>query len=346
MMFYLLSLLTGILECGWIAYGAVHTFPLWQILCYPLAYHIGNLFPKPFSLNRRSLSVMATLSVLTGSLTRIPQLSEKVAFVLTCVTLFLLSAVIQSVRSGLKSDGNRLCKRVFRVAGFALAPLAAVIPTAVLLAASVTALIALRRHQGRTGFTSLTSQGGYSAVMIFHQLHYFFYAHITLAAVSLLFAHDSGILGAWFCALLFCGTWITYMSVEPIISKCTDRIVPVFFAGHLGIGLLLFGMHFVTDLRVFILLWIVTGCGGGVVYTIAAKAKASGQYDKDAMTVSENLGHTFGLMTAVGIAALMGERSHDIMLLFGSVSALLAAVSMAIILGSGTIRKELHHENR
>ncbi len=49
-MFYLLSLITGVLECGWIAFGAVHALPLWQILCYPLAYHIGNLFPKPFSL--------------------------------------------------------------------------------------------------------------------------------------------------------------------------------------------------------------------------------------------------------------------------------------------------------
>ena len=47
-MFYLLSLLTGVLECGWIAFGAAHSLPLWQILCYPLAYPLGNLFPKPF----------------------------------------------------------------------------------------------------------------------------------------------------------------------------------------------------------------------------------------------------------------------------------------------------------
>ena len=57
MMFYLLSLITGVLKCGWIAYGAAALLPLWQILCYPLAYHVGNLFPQPFSLGKRALYI-------------------------------------------------------------------------------------------------------------------------------------------------------------------------------------------------------------------------------------------------------------------------------------------------
>ena len=75
----------------------------------------------------------------------------------------------------------------------------------------------------------MTWQNGFSIVMIFHQLHYFFYAHITLTAMSMLLSYDSSA-GIVYAALLFCGTWVTYMSVEPIISRLTSRTLPVFYA--------------------------------------------------------------------------------------------------------------------
>lgn len=338
-MLYLLSLLTGILECGWIAFGAAHSLPLWQILCYPLAYHIGNLFPKPFSLSCSILRIMCFLSATAGILTFAVQLSEKAAFVLTCIALFLLSAVIQSVRSGLKSDVNRLLKRVFRVGGFALAPLATVIPSAILVLSSFVAFLALREYESKPSITRMTWQNGFSIVMIFHQLHYFFYAHITLTAMSMLLSYDSSA-GIVYAALLFCGTWVTYMSVEPIISRLTSRTLPVFYAGHIGIGILLFVMHFVTSVPLFIVLWLVTGFGGGVVYTISARAKATGSYQKDSMTIAENIGHTLGLLTAVGVAAIFGQVSPQIMLVFGSASAVFAVAAMALI-----SRKENHYES-
>lgn len=335
----LLSLLTGVLECGWIAFGAAHSLPLWQILCYPLAYHIGNLFPKPFSLNRNILRVMCCLSAVTEALTFVPQLSGGAVSVLTCVTLFLLSAVIQSVRSGLKSDGNRLIKRVFRIGGFALAPLATVIPSMILVFSSVTALLALCKHESKPGVTRMTGQHGFSLVMIFHQLHYFFYAHITLAAMSLLFTHDCAP-GFVYAALLFCGTWVTYMSVEPIVSKLTDRLLPMFFAGHFCVGVLLFVMHRVTSVPLFITLWLATGLGGGVVYTISARAKEQKCFDKDSMTIAENIGHTLGLLIAICMATGFDTASPKIMLVFASVSAFLAVISMTLIIG-----KEHRHEN-
>lgn len=339
-MFYLLSLLTGILECGWIAFGAAHALPLWQILCYPLSYHIGNLFPKPFSLSRNTLLVMCFLSAVTGALTFAPLLSEMTVTVLPCVTLCLLSAVIQSIRSALKSDGNRLLKRIFRVGGFALAPLAAVIPSAILLFSSAAAILALRKYEGKPGVIRMKGQKGFSLVMIFHQLHYFFYAHITLAAMRLLLAHDSAA-GVVYAALLFCGTWVTYMSVEPIVSRLTDRLLPVFFAGHIGVGIILLVMHRVTSVPLFMTLWLSTGLGGGVVYTISAKAKADKSYDKDSMTIAENIGHTLGLLTAVCMAVAFGTASPNIMLVFGSVSAFLAVISMTWI-----NRKEYRRDNK
>ncbi len=338
-MFYLLSLLTGVLECGWIAFGAAHSLSLWKILCYPLAYHIGNLFPKPFALNRNILRGICFLSAITGTLTFLPQLSEWDVSVLTCVTLFLLSAVIQSVRSSLKSDGKRLRKRVFRIGGFALAPLVAVIPSEILVFTSAVALLALRKYEGKADVTRMTGQSGFSLVMIFHQLHYFFYAHIILAEMSLLFMHD-GSVGFVYAMLLFCGTWVTYMSVEPIVSKLTDRLLPVFFAGHFCVGILLFVMNRVSTVPLFITLWLATGLGGGVVYTISARAKEKKCFDKDSMDIAENIGHTLGLLIAICMAAGFGTASPKIMLVFGSASAFLAIILMALIIG-----KEHRHES-
>lgn len=327
MMFYLLSLLTGVLECGWIAFGAIHAFPFWQILCYPLAYHFGNLFPKPFSLNRKCLIAMCILSILTGNLSFFSGFSETTVFVLNCVSLFLLSATIQSVRGEMKRDDNRLLKRVFRIGGFALAPLVAVVPIiafVILNLSPVIVLLALKKYNKKAQIMKLTGQNGFSAIMLFHQLHYFFYAHIILAAISLLFVKDFSVVGTVIGAFLFCGTWITYMSVEPVISSKTDKLLPVFYAGHIGISLLLFTMGFVHNRIVFLALWLITGFGGGVVYTISATAKVIGTYNKDSMAISENIGHTLGLFTATIIAALFGTKSPQIMLIFGSISATFA----------------------
>ena len=339
-MFYLLSLITGILECGWITFGAVNALPLWQILCYPLAYHIGNLFPKPFTLSKNILYLMGILSAVISTATLITALSSTTVFIMTCVSLFCLSAVIQSVRSNIKSDGNRLVKRIFRVGGFALAPLAVIIPSGILIFASVLALYSLNAYNEKSGVSKMHLQNGFSAVMIFHQLHYFFYAHIILAAVTLLCIENYSAVGVIIGEFLFCGTWITYMLVEPTISRLTTKILPVFYAGHIGISILLFVMSLVSNQYIFIFLWLATGLGGGVVYTISAKAKSVGSYNKDSMTISENIGHTFGLLTAVIISAIFGIHSPEIMLVFGSVSALFAVISMMF-----TLRKGYNYEN-
>lgn len=340
MTFYLLSLITGVLECGWIAMGALHSFPLWQTLCYPLAYHIGNLFPKPFALNKTTLYCMAFFSSLISILTFIKTFPDNIVFTLTCISLFCISTVIQSVRSDLKCDENRLLKRVFRVGGFALAPLAVLSPSIILFVSSVITIITLRNYKGKANISTMSLQKGYSFVMLFHQLHYFFYAHITLLLVSLTFIHHYSVKGTIIAALLFCGTWITYMSVEPIASKLTSKITTVFFVCHISISILLCIMSFVSEQNAFIILWLITGFGGGAVYTISARAKNVNAYNKTSMTISENIGHTLGLMVAVTVALLCGNNSPEIMLIFGSASAIATVLCMTVIL-----RKEKTNEN-
>lgn len=324
MLFYMLSLFTGVLECGWILKGVVQGFPLWQILCFPLAYHLGNLFPKPFSLGKWELF---GLSAVSASLGLFMIFDKDDNFFFICLCLFCLSACMQSVRSDLKSDGNRLLKRVFRVSGFFFALSAIYFSEWILLAFSFFMMFVIfKNYNKKSGISRFHGQGGFSAVMLFHQLHYFFYAHITLLTM----AQKIGILWAVF---LFCGTWLTYMSVEPLVSRLTSRVQPVFYMGHIGICLLLFVLHFVENRALFAALWLVTGFGGGVVYTISEKAKSVKSFDKDSMTISENIGHTSGLLTAVCVSVMFGADSPKIMLLFGSASALLAVITMFLISG-------------
>ncbi len=336
-MFYLLSFITGILECGWIAFGVIQALPLCQILCYPLAYHIGNLFPQPFSLNKGSLRLIGFVSIICSFITFAA--TGTVCTILTCISLFGISSVIQSVRSGLKSDGNRFIKRVFRVCGFVLAPLACVIPSEILSVSAIIALYTLKNYSGICKIDILKNQDGYSCVMLFHQLHYFFYAHITLAAMSIMLVNKESEIGVVFGVLLFIATWITYMLVEPIVSMLTNRILLVFYIGHIGISIILLSMSFLTNDLMFIVLWIITGFGGGVVYTISARAKLVCSYDKKSMTISENIGHTLGLLTATVIASFFEKASLHIMLILGAASALFTVLSMTFIL-----RKENRYE--
>ena len=359
-MFYLLSLLTGILECGWILNGICHSLPLWHILCYPLAYHLGNLFPKPFAVKKIIISSMCIASLLITTIlfflkhTTMPDIFHFMEWSGTCLRLFMLSAVIQSVRSDMKQEGNRLLKRVARVGGFLLSVLAIWIPEILFFGATVIAFFALPYYRQKPHFTCMENQGGYSSVMIFHQLHYFFYAHITLAAVSIglgkgtsplpfldyVFNRNPQAVGCILAILLFCGTWITYMSVEPVLSRLTNKVTLVFYIGHSVICLLLLLMSRSTIGTEFIILWLLTGFGGGTVYTISARAKSRGTFDKSSMTVAENIGHTLGLLAAVIVAACFWDNSPSMMLIYGSVSAFFAIISMTL-----TIRKEKHHES-
>lgn len=335
MTFYLLSMITGILECGWIFYGVIHGAQLWEILCYPMAYHIGNLFPKPISLGRKAMLFMSIYPVCVGIYVLFIGLPKPLLHILTCSALACASAAAQSVRSELKSDGNRLKKRIFRVAGFAVSPIGAFLPEIMLIISSALIFFAVKNnYSAKAGIVKLNRQGGFSAVMIFHQLHYFFYAHITLAAVSIHLRNSMPIAGIIIAALIFCGTWITYMSVEPVVSRLTSKIQSVFLVGHIGIGILLGIMSFITGQQLFMILWLITGFGGGVVYTISKQAKLMGYFDKSSMTIAENIGHTLGILSAVIVSALYKTYSLHIMLICGCTSAF-AAVQYAFYLNKG-----------
>ena len=348
------NIITGILECGWLAFGIAHAMPLWQILCYPLAYYLGKLFPKPFSLSKKVLLGFCSAALIAAVILTAVPMPDILWFVLICLCLFLLSAVIQTVKDDMKSSEHSLLKRFCRVAGFALSPLAALRPQIILFAVVVIAFCGLTKYTGKEyNFTAPDLKSGYSIAILFHQLHYFFYTHITIAAVSIALSKQPPVIDALGYAftrspaafgsiagiLIFCGTQIIYILSEHIFSRLTKKSMTVFYIGQTAVFVILLSMSFITDTTLFIILWLFTGLCGGTVCTITKNVKPSEKYDKAPTTFSENAGCILGLLAAVLVSAFFGTYSPDIMLVCGAVSTLAAILCMII-----TIQKEKKYD--
>ena len=353
-MFYLLNMMTGILECGWIAFGLAHSMPLWKILCYPLTYYLGKLFPKPFSLPKKMLFGICSAALIAAVILTAVPMPDIFGFVLTCLCLFLLSAVIQTVKDDMKSSEHSLLKRFFRVAGFALSPLAAFRPQIILFVAVVIAFCGLTKYTGKEyNFTAPDLKGGYSIAILFHQLHYFFYTHITIAAASIAlskqtpeidalgyaFTRSPAAFGSIAGILIFSGTRIIYILSEHIFSHLTKKSMTIFYIGQAAVVVMLLSMSFITDTTLFIILWLFTGLCGGMVCTITKNVKPSEKYDKAPTTFSENAGCILGLLAAVLVSAFFGTYSPDIMLVCGAASKLAAILCIII-----TMQKEKKYD--
>ena len=340
------NIITGILECGWLAFGLAHAMPLWQILCYPLAYYLGKLFPKPFSLSKKVLLGFCSAALIAAVILTAVPMPDILWFVLICLCLFLLSAVIQTVKDDMKSSEHSLLKRFCRVAGFALSPLAALRPQIILFAVVVIAFCGLTKYTGKEyNFTAPDLKGGYSIAILFHQLHYFFYTHITIAAVSLAlskqppvidaldyaFTRNPAVFGSIAGILIFCGT--------QIFSRLTKKSMTVFYIGQTAVFVILLSMSFITDTTLLVILWLFTGLCDGTAFTITKKLKQSGKYDKAPITFSENAGCILGQLAAILVSVFFGTYSPDIMLVCGAISTLAAILCMII-----TMQKEKKYD--
>lgn len=324
-MFYLLSFFTGILECGWVFRGLHFELPVWITLLFVVAYHLGNLFPLPFMISKRVLYIIA-LAIIALAGSSLFSIETSAAFVLQGGGIFLCSVLIQSVRSGMKSEGNRVLKRVCRVAGFIVAPVTIIAPNALLTVGAILGMIALRKNTGTCAkVTKPGLQGGFSLVMLFHQLHYFLYAHITLALAAVLF----GNLAATFFAL----TWLTYLSVESLL-KPLGKPIPTFFLGHLLITVILTALAFaeINGAEIpFVILWILAGFGGGTVFAITDINKQSGCFEKNSETIAENFGHILGASLAALCAFFIEEQAPVVMAIMAALSAVCTIAAMILV---------------
>lgn len=339
-MFLLLSTLTALLECGPLFLKFCGDICIWQRLALCLAYQFGNLFPLPFCLNKKTLTIVNTISIVAlcfaCSIKNYPILQWLLYFVtITCIAIPL-----QSTRGLLKKKESTVRKRCARVVGFLLAPLMCYIPFVMGLFCCLATLFAIHYVTDSTENTvatvhsyNLLRENSYYIIMLWHQLHYFIYAY---AAVLYIYQklHQPSL-----TMMLFACTWLTYLITEPLILRVYQHItkakeltkqgyMQTIIIGHLLLTLLLILLPCTSSVNLFSLLWILTGFGGGTVFAITALCKRSHTYHKEHLNIVENIGHLTGTFIAVVFLCIFPQGIQYLPYL----SALCAAVVLILTL--------------
>lgn len=286
--FLTLSLLSGALELGSLFYALEiqATVPL----LFPLVYQMGNLLFLPAVVTPRRARGLCIL----GLALAVPGITG-----LFLPALLAASLCIQAARAEQKSACPTWLKRTFRIGGFLLSPLTAILPGLILACCLLTAWAALARGSGARASKETTL----FPVMVFHQMHYFAYTYIMPAWVL---ARTGSLLAA---AAFFALTWIVYLSPQAAAERAKHiSHRAVFFVCHSFLLLVMAAMCIAAALdRPWALtaLWVLTGLGGGSVFCIQELTPACRNAD---MTLSENVGHVLGCLIAVLLSCAVPSR--------------------------------------
>lgn len=354
-MFLFLSAMTALLECGPIFLGISLGYGPGQILSFCLAYQFGNLFPVPFHLCKKMLISAAYFFPVLLCLAGFSSKYSLFQWLFYLMAIMLLSCVTQSIRSVAKSQTGTVPKRIARVVGFFLSPTMAYAPTLLMLVCWLTVIFSFKDIQRDVADTNCftipckTMRKNYCYhIMLWHQLHYFIYAY-----AMILFIYQTTN-RSFLTMILFACTWLTYLLTEPLINYlnlshpqfvdkfCTkSRNIVTILIGHTFLLLILLLLPYAKS-AFLIVLWILTGFGGGTVFAITALCKQSVSYRKEHLEITENIGHFAGTALAV-IWALFFPKSIQYL---SCISALCVIMVLLLTLKNmNTVKKEVSYEN-
>lgn len=324
-MYLLLSTMTALLECGPIFLGICLGYGPGRILSFCLAYQFGNLFPVPFCLRRKTLFSTIYFSLAVLCLAEFSHKFPLLQWILYLLGIMLLSCTTQSIRAAMKNRTSTVKKRTARVIGFLLAPLMGYAPFFLLNVCCFIVLLAISHISEKNipanhfvlSCKTIRKDRRYK-IMLWHQLHYFIYAY---AMIILVYQTTNR---PFFTMLLFACTWLTYLSTEPLLSclqhfhhasldklPSTHRITFTILGGHTFLLLILL---LLPNTKSFfqIILWLLTGFGGGTVFAITSLCKRSAAYQKEQLEFTENIGHFTGTALALIWALLFPQSMSDL----------------------------------
>jgi hypothetical protein len=295
------------------------------LLLAGLAYQVGSATPRPVVLSARlPVTFLALLAAGLMFMTLVGSMPWLAA-------LGSLSWALHSVRRNISANiaaelqlPTTAEKRIARVIGFILAallpPLSWLIGVLVAIAAAVSAV-------STTKIIPTTRSRGFGHplewTMLVHQTHYFTYAY----AVPLLLAPAS-LGGFFFVGIWFALGWISYLSAELLWHRWPLRTV--FIVGHSFLAIILMLMTAMSGVPWLILvLWMLSGFGGGTVYCLTVLHKREG-IAHERLERAEDVGHLLGVaLAAAGVYAL--NWSATTLPAIGSIWAICAAIVMIAI---------------
>lgn len=333
--FLLLSTFSGMVELGCILLGLTLHLPLLLVVIIGLAYQIGNLVPVPVQLNKAFTIGAGVLALLCLSLAFLPG----VQLIFLCAGYSFLAMSLQSLRAIHKSQVSPSLKRSFRILGFLLAPLLS-LPLSIGIALLLLPLACLSDFPAaRTQVQLLKPRlTVINWIMIVHQMHYFSYGYFI---VCIIYQYTQS--SVWLVAFVFILGWISYTSLSHLLRG--QRYMQYFVLGHTWLALILILLGLSTNGLLAMLLWILTGFGGGTVFCLEKINERTNQSSKEALIFSENIGHILGV--ALGILAYQISQDARVPVFCAACCAagamcgmLLYAARNARLLSSVALRKD------
>ena len=309
--FLLLSAITGLVEVGTVLFAIAQGYSVVQLLAIVLAYQIGCFFPKNISLKKPLLFLFCVLSILSN----IAFYFDINNWWLLAVSILFLSPCLQSLRSVLKSSINVGVKRGFRIVGFALAPLFSVYALSIISLLCFLFLIDYNQNN-INGVNFVPLRCPYT-VMIVHQMHYFSYTYIVLFIISTFDKYHG-----WLTSIIFVLGWITYTIVPYVLRKRKYAIYLI--SGHTFLFFIILSMAFTQSSWLFVILWVLTGFGGGTVFCIKELLKRNNCYEEVVLETAESYGHVLGVLCSMIIYSIFNLLAAPI--IFAAICAIATVI--------------------
>ena len=316
--FLILSGFSGVIELGAVLLGTNLGLPIPTVISLPIFYQLGNILMDFLPRKQKFCGVLSAIAFVLGVL-----LYGRYHYIPFAIQLILCSYCIQMSRSTQKNVCPVWLKRIFRVGGFAISPIMLIgNGQAVLLVCMAYCCILMIKLPGMSDHKQIKERKKLSFVMIFHQLHYFVYTYIM--PIYVLQLTNSYVLSG----VAFAATWVVYLLPQTIAERLKmKQYTLLFFVCHSFLAVCM-GMISYTSTRgatlAALILWLLTGLGGGSVFCIKHLAKHYSDLD---MELSENIGHVLGPVVAVLFCYSFPEREVACLSLLSCIFVVLALLS-------------------
>lgn len=316
--FLLFSFISGFIELGGVFWAIEKGYTVVQTVVLGLAYQLGNFTPVPLRINSRIAIFLAFLSECFIGI----NCFYKTSYILCFISTVFLAMVIQFVRSEMKDKVSTTIKRIFRVAGFVIAPFYNMY-IAFVIAIFILLIAALKKTSNQKLGLIQCKITPINKVMIIHQMHYFGYVYFMI----IILVTQNQNLHSLVYGILFALGWVTYVSIPHIL--CGNEYMKYFIVGHTFLVSVLLIMSANYQSFLSIILWILTGFGGGTVFCIGKINSNKNICSKNDLTFSENIGHILGALGGILAYQLIGKIYAPI--IFSALCAFCAIIGMVLL---------------
>ena len=308
--YYYISFLSGVVELGSLFWGLSRGYSLFPIIGLVTAYQLGNVLqyfvPKKIEHYSQYFLCVALGTCIAAGVVGNQSMMQ---YIFMAVTLLVGSTFLQLEREAVKikvEEWEKWKKRAFRVLGFFASATIALSCGTWILCVILVSLIVIGFISEDFGYDDWFSNFKKKDVeapkvcwsMVTHQAHYFVYTYVLCAMV---FYHSGNAFWAAVCMVM---NWIPYTITEPLVKvlKIEKYYGYISICAHLFNCMVLAGVYVCLvkgSIPAAVLLWMLTGFGGGNIFCVKKYLKSNIDYDNDTWMFSEQVGHILGMVTCM-----------------------------------------------